>query len=372
MKNQEEKKITSALIIVCVLSLMIGAASMYGIAYLIPSSFSEIITKTEKEVTVNDMGIADAVEKVYDSVVVVMTYKKDQLVSSGTGFVYEVEGENVNILTNAHVIESGDEVKVMFTDGKVVETEIIGSNAYADVALLSVENNNYAVAEIGDNDELRVGDTLFAVGAPLDSEFSWTVTRGILSGKDRLVEVSSTDNGSYIMDVMQTDTAINSGNSGGPLCNANGEVIGINTLKLNSDGVEGMGFAIPIENAIEAAEGIKEGESGGNPLLGIGMIDLSAAYSSAYPEYNDYQDVIEELELDGGVIITEVSKNSSASEAGVKVGDIIIGFNKTKVSTGTYLRYELYKYKIGEEVTIQVIRDGKEIELDVTLKGASE
>ncbi len=342
-----------------------GALLMYGAIYFFPQQFSEVITKTEKDVTVVDNGIADAVEKVYDAVVVVTTYNGDQPISSGTGFVYESGEEKAKILTNSHVIEGGNKVTVTFTDGSVVETDIIGSNEYEDVAVLEIESSHViSVAEIGSSNDIRVGDTSFAVGAPLDDAFSWSVTRGIISGTDRLVEVSVGDsqNADYVMVVLQTDTAINSGNSGGPLCNSNGEVIGINTLKLGSDGVEGMGFAIPIEEAIETAEEIINGKSNSQPYLGVGMIDFSAAYY--YPEYNS---LIEESNLDGGVIITEITKNSAAENAGLQAGDIITMVNSEEVKTIAYFRYALYQHDAGDEIEITYYRDGKTNTVKVTL-----
>ena len=252
VKNKERRKIIYYLI-----AFFVGCLAMYAVVYYFPTSITQNITKLEKDVTVTDKGIADAVEKVYDAVVVVSTYQDDTYTASGTGFVYKKDNKTYYILTNHHVIDGGNKVTVSFTDGTVLETKVVGSDQYADIAVLTVESDkDLSVVEIGKSEDSRVGDTTFAVGAPLDSAYSWTVTRGILSGKDRMVEVSLSNNknSDYVMKVLQTDAAINSGNSGGPLCNSNGEVIGITSLKLVSSGVEGMGFAIPIEFAIYKAE----------------------------------------------------------------------------------------------------------------------
>ena len=212
------------------------------------------ITKTEKEVTVNENGIADAVDKVYDSVVVVENYVNGRLYGTGTGFFYKQEGNTYYLLTNHHVVANGTTIKVVLTDGKSKTVKVEGSDVYADIAVLSLEvedaATSYTVAEIGSINDMSLGDTVFAIGAPVDSSlFSGTVTRGILSGKDRLIEKSLSNNGiaDWIMKVLQTDAAINSGNSGGPLCNSNGQVIGINNMKLNISGVESMNFSIPID-----------------------------------------------------------------------------------------------------------------------------
>ena len=250
-----QKESKSKSIILCIVMFFVGCLIMYGIMYKYPAIINSSVTKLEKNVTVTDTGIADAVEKVYDSVVIVATYQNGTMIASGTGFVYKTEKDKAYILTNNHVIESGDEVNVTFTDGKIKKTEIVGTDALSDIAVLKVSKKEIiSVAQIGNSDALRVGDTSFAVGAPLDSVYSWTVTRGIISGKDRMVEVKLSNNGDYVMKVLQTDAAINSGNSGGPLCNANGEVVGITSLKLVAESVEGMGFAIPIETAISYDE----------------------------------------------------------------------------------------------------------------------
>lgn len=209
--------------IVYIVVFFLGCLLMYGVIYKYPAILHTNLTKVEKNVTITDNGIAEAVEKVYDAVVVVATYADEKMISSGTGFVYKVNNNDAYILTNNHVIEGGNSVNVTFTNGNVINTEIIGADALSDIAVLKVKKSDIiSVAEIGKSDNLRVGDTSFAVGAPLDSIYSWTVTRGIISGKDRMVEVKLNNNGDYVMKVLQTDAAINSGNSGGPLCNANG------------------------------------------------------------------------------------------------------------------------------------------------------
>lgn len=349
-----------------ILMFFLGCLIMYGVVYFFPTSITESVTKLEKDVTVTDTGIADAVEKIYDAVVVVSTYQKEKYIASGTGFVYNKDGNKYYLLTNHHVIEGGDKVTVTFTDGDVKETEIIGYDQYADIAVLALESDKeLVVAELGDSTKVRVGDTSFAVGAPLDSVYSWTVTRGILSGKDRMVEVSLTNSNSndYVMKVIQTDAAINSGNSGGPLCNSNGEVIGITSLKLVSDGVEGMGFAIPIEAALAKAEQIIAGELTDQPYLGISMVDLTKAYY--IPQYNR---LIQDSGLTSGVIVSTVEKNSAAEKAGIKSGDIIIAIEGEKVTNIAYLRYYLYQHKIGDKVKITVQREKAEQTFEVTLQ----
>lgn len=362
-KNDNLNKKTTTKIINYFIVFFVGCLAMYAVVYFFPTSITESITKLEKDVTVTDSGIADAVEKVYDAVVIVATYKNDTAVASGTGFVYKKDNNTYYILTNYHVIEDGNNVKVTFTDGTQLDTVIVGHDEYADIAVLSIETKEeLTVAEIGNNDESRVGDTVFAVGAPLDNAYSWTVTRGIISGKDREVAVSLSNSNvsDYIMKVLQTDTAINSGNSGGPLCNANGEVVGVTSLKLVSSGVEGMGFAIPIEDAISKAEEIISGVVKQYPYLGISMLDVSSVGF-------EYYSLIKNSGLDSGVIVASVDKGSAADEGGIEQYDIIVALNDKSITNIAYLKYYLYQYEVGDTVTFTVNRNGKDVDIKVKL-----
>lgn len=368
MEKPKEKNVSQK-IITYIIIFFVGCLAMYAIIYFFPTSITESVIKEDKKVTITDTGIAEAVSKIYDAVVVVSTYSNDRYIASGTGFVYKQDGNTYYLLTNYHVIEDGNHVTVIFTDGSIVETEIVGFDKYQDIAVLSIESKEeYQVAEIGNNEETRVGDTAFAVGAPLDNAYSWTVTRGIISGKDRMVEVSldNSNTSDYVMKTLQTDAAINSGNSGGPLCNANGEVIGITSLKLVSDGVEGMGFAIPIEDAISKAEEIINGEVANYPYLGVTMLDFSNSY------FTQYYSIIRNSGLDSGVIVTSVEKNSPAENGGMKANDIIVAIEGKEVTSTAYLKYYLYQQKIGDKIKITVNRDGKEETLTITLGSSGQ
>lgn len=308
-------------------------------------------TKTIKDVTVTDNGIADAVEKVYDSVVTVKNYVRGQLYSTGSGFVFKTDDKYGYILTNYHVINGGSQVSVVFTNNKEENVNVVGYDEYSDVAVLAVEKSSIiSIAQIGSSENLRIGDTTFAVGTPVDSSvYSWSVTRGILSGKNRIVQVDN-----YVMSVLQTDTAINSGNSGGPLCNSNGEVIGITNMKLASSQIEGMGFAIPIEDAIKNAESIISGEKISRPYLGVSIYDSNNYFSG-----------------ETGIYVESVEQGGAADKAGMKKGDKIIKVEDVEVSNTSYFRYQLYKYNIGDKIKITVVRDGSEKVLTVTLKSNS-
>jgi len=372
--SKKRSKGNTKAFLAAIIAFIIGAAGMYLLVYyVIPiDNSTTVINKSEKEVTVTDKGIADAVEKLYDAVVVVEVFDRGSLVATGTGFVYKKEGDKAYILTNDHVISaSDDEVKVIFTNGEEVDVKIEGSDKYSDLAVLSIDANKIVtVAEIGNTEDLRLGDTVFTVGAPLDTEYYWTVTRGILSGKDRMVEVSLENSYSntsdYIMKVLQTDASINSGNSGGPLANANGEVIGITNMKLVSSGVEGIGFAIPIEDAANFADMIIKGESIQRPVLGVEMLDL------IYRRQLRNEGIYLDTDLEQGVVVVNVQEDSPAEKAKLKKGDIITAIDGNEIKNVASLRYNLYQHKVGDTMDVTFERDGKQQSTKIKLSKAAE
>ncbi|MBQ4031458.1 MAG: trypsin-like peptidase domain-containing protein [Bacilli bacterium] len=363
-KKRVSLKLSVVIIIAMVLSVLAGAAGILILLKVNPNFARNSVTninRSEEVVTVTDKGIADGVQNIYDSVVIVRTYTRDTLVATGTGFIYKQDGDKYYLLTNYHVISGGDNVGVQFTNGEEYKVEVKGGDKYADIAVLVYSGSlELKVAKIGSSDDMRVGDTVFAIGAPLDSEvYSWSVTRGVLSGKDRLVEVSTNNNSTsdWIMKVMQTDAAINSGNSGGPLCNVNGDVIGVTNMKLVNSGVEGMGFAIPVEDAIKFADALVSGEDVSRPYIGITMIDANNRSNAS--RYG--------ISPRTGVIVENASAGSPAEKAGLTAGDVIIGINDDEIVSVASLRYTLYKYKAGDTITVKFIRSGSEKTTKLTL-----
>lgn len=344
-----------------IITLLAGAAGMYVLITYLPFDLNKESTFIKKQVTISDNGIAESVDKVIDAVVVVETFKNNKLYASGTGFVYKKDQKSAYILTNNHVVSGADKVKIIFTNKKEYEATITGNDAYSDIAVLSIDVKNIvSVAEMGKSKEARIGDTVFTVGAPLDNVYSWSVTRGIVSGKDRLVEISTSNTNTnvadYVMSVIQTDAAINSGNSGGPLVNANGQVLGITSLKLVSSGVEAMGFAIPIENALSYAETLEKGHQIVRPYLGVSMYDASYMGS-----------VVGAVETEG-VVINAVEEKSSADKGGLQKGDIVIKIDEDQVSSVAFLKYHLYQHKVGDKIKLTIKRDNKEKVLNIELK----
>lgn len=334
---------------------LMGSTDSNGVCY----------TSCENRVTINEKGISDAVDKIYDAVVLVENYRGDTVYSTGTGFVYKVDKMYGYLLTNYHVVSENTSLKIILSDDTVVDAKYVGGDQYLDVAVLTIDKDKVLkVAEIGSSAKSKLGDTVFTVGTPVDYEYRGTVTRGILSGKDRLVSVSSTSD-TYIAKVLQTDAAINPGNSGGPLLNTNGEVIGINSLKLVQNEIEGMGFAIAIEDVMTHIETFEKGEDIVRPFLGISMLDVSNTFA-----LYSYGIILDE-EITHGVVVTSIDSKGSVGNK-LKKGDVILEFAGVKVKGPAYLRYELFKHKVGDEVEITYSRNGKISKVKITLKEQSK
>ena len=360
------KKIVISLSII--LTFFFGCASMYLLICFNPLKI-KINQKTINEYKIEETASYDAIDKVYDAVVVVEVYTRNQLSATGTGFIYKKDSSNGYILTNFHVVNNSTSVKIIMTNGNRVNATILGTDNIGDIAVLSIPVKEVTkTAELAATDDIRVGSTVFAIGAPMGSEYSGTTTRGCVSAKDRMVSFSLSDVGSndILMRVIQTDAAINPGNSGGPLINLAGEVIGITSLKLVQEEIEGIGFAIPIEDAMKYMDELEKGEAIKRPVLGVQLLDLDETYALFYSNININEDV------KTGAVVQNVLANTSASEAGFKKGDVILQVGTVKVDNKAELRYELYKYSAGDKIKIIYYRDGKTSNVEVTLKSSDE
>jgi len=319
-------------------------------------TITEVNNKVINEVSVTENDtIQPGIAKIYDAVYYIASYRNKSLYSSGTGFAYKKDDKYGYIITNHHVISNATSVKVTDINGKTIDAELLGSDEYSDIAVLRIDAKEIIkICEIGDSTELELGDTLFTVGSPLGIEYIGSVTKGILSGKAREVEVDLTSGGSFIMEVIQTDAAISPGNSGGPLCNINGEVIGVNSLKIVDEDVEGMGFAIPIEIVMGLVERLETGEEIVRPYLGVGLAEVT-------DEWNLYKlDIEVPKGIEYGVVLTTIDDDTPAEISGFKVGDIILEIEGTKVKNVAHFRYLLYKYEVGDTVEMKCYRNGKE------------
>ena len=333
------------------------------------SSSQKIITNTKKNTVYEKSSLAAAVENIYDSVVTVRAYKNDEEISTGTGFIYKKDSKFGYVITNQHVVSNADNVKLVLSNDEEIDAKIMSGDEYLDLAVMRISKDKVPqVATIGKSETMKIGDTVFTVGSPMGYEYRGSVTSGILSGKDRMVSVSISNSSSsdWVMKVLQIDAAINPGNSGGPLLNASGEVIGINSMKLVQDEIEGMGFAIPIEIAMAHIEELEKGNKIEWPLLGISMAnvtDTNLLYRNGITIDKNIKD---------GVVVVEISKGSAASKSDLKTGDVIVELNGFKVKDSAYLRYELYKNKPGDTIDITYIRNGQEKMTKVKLSKSSE
>lgn len=329
---------------------------------LLGSNEKEIIEKTISEVNVTETNtLKNSIDKIYDAVVVIQSYKNGKLSSTGTGFYYKKDSKKGYIITNHHVIEDSETIKVTNTSNVESEATLLGSDEYLDLAILSVDAKDVIkVAELGDTSKISVGDTVFTVGSPLGIKYMGTVTKGILSGKNRQVTVK-VSNSNFIMDVLQTDAAINPGNSGGPLLNINGEVIGVTSLKLVEDEIEGMGFALPIESVKNSLENLETGKEIERPIFGVQLLDIEN--KSALRRYG----ISIDNSIKKGAVVLNIEKGTPADNVNIKVGDVITKINDDVINDSAHFRYCLYKYSVGDTIEITYNRDGNENTINVKL-----
>ncbi|WP_278558772.1 S1C family serine protease [Limosilactobacillus vaginalis] len=281
---------------------------------------------------------------------------KLQTASEGSGVIYKKSGNSAYIVTNNHVVKGSNALQVILSNGRKVNASLVGSDSATDLAVLKINSANVkTVAEFGNSNSIAAGQDVLAIGSPMGSEYANTVTKGIISAKSRTLK-SGTDG--TLTSVIQTDAAINSGNSGGPLINMAGQVIGINSMKLagSSDGssVEGMGFAIPSNEVVKIINQLIKNGKISRPSLGISMIDLSRVTT-------DQQQSVLKLpsSITKGVVIMDVQSGSNAQTAGLEQYDVITKLGDTKITNTSSLKSALYKYKVGDTTKVTYYRDGQ-------------
>ena len=309
-------------------------------------------------------SLFSSVEKIYDAVVFVDAYSGSDGIGAGTGFFYKKDQKYGYILTNEHVIRDADKVEVVLSSDRRIESKILGKDEYLDLAVLRVDKKDaLLIATIGDSQNSHLGDTVFTVGSPLGYSYRGSVTSGVLSGKDRMVSLNVYDKeeNNWVMKVLQTDLPMNHGSSGGPLINVQGEVIGICTMRLVNDNADGMGFAIPIEFAMKYVDTLEAEDKIEWPTLGISMVNASDREKISVHQLDVPSSVQE------GVVILDVKEGGIASHIGLKKGDVITKIGNFSIKDMAYLRYELYQYKKGEEVSITYLRQGKSVTKKIKL-----
>lgn len=273
--------------------------------------------------------------------------------AAGSGFVISSDGY---ILTNNHVIDGASKIKVAFVDGTTYDATLVGKEEENDIAVLKISATGLAPVVIGDSDNIQVGEQVVAIGNPL-GELTYSMTQGIISAKDRSITM---ENGE-VMNMLQTDTAINSGNSGGPLFDMYGQVVGITSAKLSNSSstssaatIEGLGFAIPINDIKDMVQDIiKNGYVTGKPYMGISVTTIPEADAQRY-------------NMSQGALVQSVEQDSCSAKAGLQKGDIITAIDGKAVTSSAELIAAKKTYKAGDTVTLTVQRDGKELTLTLT------
>jgi serine protease Do len=266
-------------------------------------------------------------------------FGQDSIESTGSGVILDHEGY---IITNNHVVKGADSITVTLADGNEEQAKIVGTDPRTDLAVIKIKVDNHVTPIVfGDSDKLIVGQEVIAIGNPLGLRFARSVTSGIVSGLNRLV---STEEG-FLFKLIQTDAAINPGNSGGALVNLNGELIGINTIKIAEKGFEGMGFSIPSNQVKAVVQDIKKYGKVTRPLMGIRII------GEISPEKARYYGISKQ----GGVVVEPIT-GQAADKAGLQVFDIITRIDGKEVSTGLDLQEYIFEKKIGDKVDVEIIR----------------
>ncbi|MBM7571108.1 S1C family serine protease [Aquibacillus albus] len=316
--------------------------------------------------------LTSTLEKVSDAVVGVANIQQAGLwteareAGAGSGVIYKKENGKAYVVTNNHVVEGASEVEVILANGEKVPAEVLGADELSDLAVLEMDGSKVnQVATLGSSSELSVGDTAIAIGNPLGTEFAGSVTKGIISGLERSVEMDLNRDGQadWTTEVIQTDAAINPGNSGGALINSRGEVVGINSMKIAQANVEGIGFAIPIDEAKPIIDQLETNGEVARPFMGISAVGLSTV-----PEVNKRQTLKLGDEVDNGVVIAEVQSNSPANQAGLQRYDVITTLNGKEISSMIDLRQILYsEVNIGDQVDVTYYREGEKQTTSITL-----
>ncbi|PQQ47662.1 S1C family serine protease [Bacillus thuringiensis] len=322
------------------------------------------VTKSQTGlIQTNYFDFVDAVDRASESVVGVANIQRDTFseadaeTGTGSGVIYKKTNGHAYIVTNHHVVAGADRIEVSLSNGKKIPGKILGSDVVTDLAVLQIDANAVQkVIEIGDSNTVRRGEGVIAIGNPLGLQFSGTVTQGIISANERIMPVDLSQNGHYDwqVELLQTDAAINPGNSGGALVNAVGQLIGINSMKITTEKVEKIGFAIPISRAIPVMNELERNGEVRRPYVGIELRSLNEI-----PNYYWSKTLHLPSSVTGGVCILDVKRPSPASDAGLREYDVIVAIDKKTVYDIIGLRQMLYNKKIDDNMTFTFYR-GKE------------
>lgn len=289
-----------------------------------------------------------------------------QEAGAGSGVIYKKEGDAAYIVTNNHVVEGAEQVTVTLSNGTEIAAEVLGTDIWTDLAVLKTAADEIeAVAEFGDSSVLKAGEPVIAIGNPLGLQFSGSVTTGVISGTERSIPIDINKDGTedWQAEVLQTDAAINPGNSGGALINSQGQLIGINSMKIAQDAVEGIGLAIPINSAIPVIEDLETKGEVERPALGVSILDLQSV-----PAPMRQSELKLPADVEKGVVVEKVVESSGAATAGLQQGDVIVEMGGDQISSVLELRQHLYtKAEVGDTLPIKFYRGAELMEAEVKL-----
>lgn len=344
---------------------------------------SSLVTGTNPVVE-DDQTVISAVNKVQDAIVSIANYQttsnslfgsflpqqsNSEVAGEGSGVIYKVSQNEAFVVTNHHVIANAEELAVILRDGQSIPATLVGSDELTDLAVLKINSEHVKTqATFANSDDVQVGQTLLAIGSPLGSHLATTVTKGIASAVNRSVEVDTNADMQidWEMESIQTDAAINPGNSGGALVNLDGNVIGINSMKISRQDVEGIGFAIPSNQVVDIITELEETGRVTRPFFGAHLISLSDISISQRESLLHLPE-----DVTSGVILNTVQSDSSADKAGLTQYDVIVSWNNTPIDTTIDLRKALYKHKSGDKVEVGYYRNGTLHHTTITIQHES-
>lgn len=388
------------LLLLMVLSGLAGGVLAYGI--LSHRTNTNLVSQTTtssstNKITVNQTEVktatTEAVKTIQDAVVSVVNYKTKTsggdlysrifsnnqttnssnelaVYSEGSGAIYKKDGQFAYVVTNNHVVDGAEKLEVILSNGTRLEGELIGADAYSDLAVIKISSENIqTIGQFADSSTLTLGEPAIAIGSPLGSQYANSVTEGIVSGLSRTVTSTNDQGQTLSTNAIQTDAAINQGNSGGPLINIQGQIIGINSSKITSSrtnvAVEGMGFAIPSNDVIAIISQLETNGQVARPAIGISMASLSEVSNSLYKDLKIPTDVTH------GIIVLNVQTGMPA-EGKLEPYDVITSINDQTIQSSSDLQSVLYKHKVGDTITVTFYRKSEKKTVTIELNKTNQ
>ena len=377
MKRKKQKNTLTKILIITILTVGIGILSFFlyityknieidSQDYAVTKTLSTGNAQTVENVNEDSKNVADIIEDTTKKVVGISKLKnagssifsksQESELGLGTGFIVT---ENGYIVSNAHVTgEKYSKCYVTLENGMTYDGKVEWSDTNLDLSIVKIEAKNLPYVNLGDSSKIRVGETVYAIGNPIGYEFRRTVTSGIISAKNRTIKIDEKDKSSYMTDLIQTDATINPGNSGGPLIYPNGEVIGINTVKISS--AEGIGFAIPINIIKHIIDSFINAGTFEEATIGIYAYDKEVI---PYLRGNS----IASSNFEKGIYVAQITKNGPADNTELKEADIITNIDNKELNTMNDLREYIYSKKPGDEITLKIVRGKINKEIKIVL-----